>query len=240
MINIIKEILFLMVIFCTSTVNAITGFAGILLAMPPAILLIGIDEAKTMLNIIAIFAGLLIAWQNHTWINKKELIKILFFMFTGMLIGMKLYELLPLELMLTAYAVLIICIAVKGLFIKRSFRLSDMFMLVLLLIAGIIHGMFLSGGSLLVVYASKKLKCKNEFRATLAPMWISTSLFMLFDHINHGYITKKVLILLSLTIIPVILGTRFGNKLHRKIDQALFMKFTYILLGISGLLIFLK
>ena len=37
--------IFLIIVLITNAIQAITGFAGTLLAMPPAILLIGVDNA---------------------------------------------------------------------------------------------------------------------------------------------------------------------------------------------------
>ena len=44
-------------------------------------------------------------------------------------------------------------------------------------LAGIIHGMFVSGGALLVVYASGALPRKEEFRATMAAVWFFLGFF---------------------------------------------------------------
>lgn len=236
MINLVN-ILFLLVIFGTNTINTVTGFAGTLLAMPASILLIGVDEAKTILNIIALVMGVVMTIQNRQWINKREFIKIILFMFTSMILGIKLYEILPLKLMLIGYGILILFISLRGLFIKKKFKVNNFLMSFILIAAGIIHGMFLSGGSLLVVYASTKFSDKKEFRATLAPVWIILSSFMLFNHIKKGFVTKNVVILFIISIIPIIFGTIWGNYLHNKIDQSLFMKCTYSLLAISGLLI---
>lgn len=41
----------------------------------------------------------------------------------------------------------------------------------------IIHGMFVSGGALLVIYATQVLKEKEEFRATVAPVWVVLNFF---------------------------------------------------------------
>ncbi|WP_319200523.1 sulfite exporter TauE/SafE family protein [uncultured Ilyobacter sp.] len=237
MVSPIKDILFLLVIFSTNAIQAITGFAGTLLAMPPSILLIGVNEARAVLNIVTWISCFVITFQNYQWTNKKELKKIIIFMLVSMVLGLKLYEILPLQLLLTTYGILIILIALKGLLIEKSFNIPSFLMLIVLVSAGIIHGMFVSGGSLLVIYAVKTFKDKNEFRATIAPVWVILNTFMVFDHIGNGYITKKVVILLLLSIIPMFLGIGLGNKLYDKINQKLFLKFTYLLLGISGLLV---
>lgn len=41
-----KELLFLLVLFVSNVIQAITGFAGTVLAMPPSVYLLGLDHAK--------------------------------------------------------------------------------------------------------------------------------------------------------------------------------------------------
>jgi uncharacterized membrane protein YfcA len=41
----------------------------------------------------------------------------------------------------------------------------------LLIIGGIVHGMFSTGGPLVVIYASRTLPDKGQFRATLCLLW---------------------------------------------------------------------
>lgn len=232
-----NSIIFIIVVLVTNAIQAITGFAGTLLAMPVSMMLIGVNEAKAILNIMAMLSCFWITIKSRKYINFKELGKITAFMFAGMIIGIQLFKLLPLEFLLYAYAVLIIIIALKGLLIKKKISVPSFIMIIVLLAAGIIHGMFVSGGSLLVVYAVSVLKDKNEFRATIAPVWVILNVFMMFDHINSGYFTKEVTILMLVCIIPLFLGVAIGNKMHEKINQSTFMKLTYILLLASGVLL---
>src|SRR5699024_8354524 len=88
----IQELLFLLVIFIANTFEAMTGFAGTLLAMPSSIMLIGIYEAKAILNITALITCSIITILNYKYINLKELCKILVFMLIGMILGMFLFE----------------------------------------------------------------------------------------------------------------------------------------------------
>ena len=48
-----KELLFLLVLFVSNVIQAITGFAGTVLAMPPSVYLLGLDHAKLVLNVMA-------------------------------------------------------------------------------------------------------------------------------------------------------------------------------------------
>ena len=71
-----KEIIFLFVLFVANVIQAITGFAGTVLAMPPSIYLLGMDNAKVVLNVMALLSGLMIAVMSYHHMNKKEVIKI--------------------------------------------------------------------------------------------------------------------------------------------------------------------
>lgn len=233
----LNSILFLIIILVTNTIQTITGFAGTLLAMPPAIILIGIDDARAILNLLTWIACLIITVQNYKYCNKKEWFKMIVFMLIGILVGIKLYDLLPLNILLTGYGILIVLIALKGLFLKKSIPLPKVFLILIIICAGIIHGMFVTGGALLVVYAAVALKDKNEFRATIAPVWVALNTFMGFSHYQSGYITTDVLLLTSVAVIPLLLGIKIGNQLYHKIEQVFFMRITYVLLAISGVMI---
>ena len=81
-----KEFIFLIVLFIANIIQAITGFAGTVLAMPASMFLLGIDDAKVVLNVMALISGLLIAISSYKSINKKELLKICTIMIIGMCI----------------------------------------------------------------------------------------------------------------------------------------------------------
>ncbi|HLQ83178.1 MAG TPA: sulfite exporter TauE/SafE family protein [Pseudogracilibacillus sp.] len=237
----IQELLFLLVIFIANIFEAMTGFAGTLLALPPSILLIGIYDAKAVLNIFALITCSIVAILNYKYINKKELLKILLFMLTGMGIGILLYEKLSVDYLLNIYAIFITIIALKNLLGKKVIKKAPIFIYVsILILAGILHGMFLSGGSLLVIYAIMALNNKNEFRATLAAVWGVLDLLLLINQSFLGYVNSSTLILSVYGFIPLILAIKLGNYLHQYIKQKAFYTITYILLLISGVSLLLS
>ncbi len=234
MSEIIQEILFQMVLFITNTIQTITGFAGTLLAMPFSIRLVGVEQAKAVLNIFTLVACLIITLQNLKYLKIKSLLKMVGGMFLGMLLGIYLFQILPMNLLLKLYAILIILVAVSKMFGKKNRKLPEWMMLFILLAAGIIHGMFLSGGALLVVYAVTELKDKNEFRATIAPVWVILNGMLIFSHYQLGYYTPKTIMSIGISMIPLALSILLGNLLYRKLNQKQFLMMTYILLLIAG------
>ncbi len=231
----IKEILVVLVVFLANIVEAITGFAGTMLAMPFAMTLLGVREAKVVLNVVAIFVSTTLACRNTGDIDKKEAVKISGLMLIGMLAGFLLFSLFPAESLAKAYGVLILLVALKGLFVRKEAALSGWLAIAVVLGAGVIHGMFLSGGSLLVIYAVSVLKDKAVIRATLAPVWVILNMVILVQDIVAQNFTGRI-VGLSLLCLPMAALALFaGNQLHKRIPQAFFIRLTYCLLILSGL-----
>ena len=228
------EYLFVLIVFLANVVEGITGFAGTMLAMPAAMLLVGVDEAKIILNIVAIFVSSNIAVRNYRDMDKKQAVKISLLMFLGMAAGLYLYRILPARILMSAYGGLLILAALCGLFRKKERSLPAGALICVVLLAGIIHGMFLSGGSLLVIYAVAVLKEKSVIRATLAPVWVVLNGSMLIQNIAEGDVNAEILRLTGWCVIPVIIALYLGQLLHKRMKQEFFVKLTYVLLIISG------
>lgn len=227
-------VLILMVILGANIVETITGFAGTLLAMPALMLLMGVNHAKVAVNMISIFVGIGILVRNSKYVNQKQVVRIVLFMAMGIVVGIRLYLYLPVGLLLKVYGIMIIGIALKKIVRPEAGKPDKRLDNVVLILAGVVHGMFVSGGALLVIYAGRVLKDKQEFRATLASVWIILNSVIAVQQIASGSYTKETVKLIALSVIPLIIANRIGNKIHGKISQEVFMKITYILLILSG------
>lgn len=233
---IVKDILVFVILFFANLLQAITGFAGTLISMPPTIKLIGVDEAKALLNAIAQISSIMIVITGWKYINWKEFFKMFALMAVGMLVGIKIFEFFPMNQLLIIYGIMIIAIALKKLFVKKEIKLPELIMILVIFLAGIIHGMFVSGGALLVIYAVSALREKEEFRATVALIWVTIGCYITGVQVQAGNFNSHVIFLLVIGIIPVFVGTWIGTKMVKKIKQEVFMKITYILLLLSGIM----
>ncbi len=248
-----REILFFLILFGANLIQAITGFAGTLLAMPPSMQLLGVNEAKSVLAVLDQLSCLLIVLTGFRHINWKEFGKMTVLMVIGMFAGMKIFEIFPVQQLLTLYGAMILCIALWKLFGQRLIQgrkkaqeeaalperkssLRSVAMPCVILAAGVIHGMFVSGGALLVIYASSALKEKEEFRATMAMLWVTIGCYITGNQIQSGFFNPHVVFLCLVGAVPLFAGIWAGTKLVKRIQQETFLKLTYILLLISGIL----
>lgn len=116
----VKLALFMAAVFISNIIQALTGFAGVMLSIPPTILLYGPDMAKAVINVICWLVCVLLMVQNRKYINPKELFRIVAFMLVGMAIGIHLYNVVNQAILVPLYGGIIVAVALKNLFMKQS------------------------------------------------------------------------------------------------------------------------
>ena len=110
----------------------------------------------------------------------------------------------------------------------------------LLGLAGIVHGIFVSGGPLLIGYLTKRIQDKVSFRATISTVWVVLNTIILLDDIRSG-LWNPELVKIQVASIPFLLaGMAVGSRLYAKMSQRLFMLITYLLLFVSGISLLIK
>ena len=247
-----KDILFLLIVFVSNVIQSITGFAGTVLAMPFSIMLVGYNTAKPILNVIGIVISLGVIGLNYKSLNKKEFIKIISIMLVGMVGGYfitKQFNVSP-KILYHLLGVIVLSFMLIGVFntFSEKYRKkkaetnkkTSFWAYLILVVAGVVHGMFVCGGPLLVVYASEKMKGRDEFRVTVSAVWAVLNTIILFSDLRSGYFNPKVLLLLGISIV-ILFGALFvGNMIFRHINKKWFMIITYVLMGISGISLLIK
>ncbi len=232
-----SEILYYGIVFLTNIIQAITGFAGTMLAMPLSIKLIGMDPARIALNAVATAASIYIVAKDYKKVNRKVLKHALVWMTIGTILSMVVYRTVNTTLLLYMYGIVIIIIALHKLFAKTELSIQDKFMNFILLLAGILHGLFASGGPFLVIYLTAKIKDKYEFRATVSAIWIVLGLVFVVQ--NLEYTTFSNVRISCVSMLPLVGGVLIGDWILKRISQEKFMKITYVLLFLSGISVYI-
>ena len=237
-----NTILFLIVIVGANIIQGITGFAGTLLAMPPSLLLVGYSVAKPVLNTLGFLSGWYVFLGNVKSVVWREVVKIVCIMAIGMFVGIliKNYFVGREQILYKILGVFVIFLGIHGLLFPEAKQTASKADNLLLPAAGIVHGMFVSGGSLLIGYATHRLHDKTAFRATLSTVWIFLNGLLLLEEIQSGIWNFELFKTLLITIPFLFAGMFIGSKLVARMSQKLFMKITYILLIISGITLLIK
>ena len=248
-----KDILFLIVVLISNIIQSITGFAGTVLAMPFSIMLVGYNVAKPILNVLGIVISLGVIGTGYKSLNKKEFFKIIAIMSVDMVAGMvitKQFHINPALLYKVLGGIVLFFVGIgvfNALSQKRREKKGDtaekkpgFWVNIILIIAGVVHGMFVCGGPLLVVYASQKMKGRDEFRVTVSAVWAALNTVILFSDIRDGYFNPKLLVLMGIAIGILFGALWIGNVIFKHINKKWFMIITYVLMGISGISLLIK
>ena len=199
----IREILFVLIQMAANIIQAVTGFAGGPLAMPPSIALVGVNDAKAAITLILWIATTVVTVQNIKYINWKQLGIMLAFMIVGMLGGLWLFDVLPVNTLMMVYGIIVVLIGLKKLLLPSNKKMPVPWNYAALLMAGVMQGMFTSGGPFLVLYAADAIKEKKEFRATVSTIWTVLNIYMIFKMFRGGMYTSYVCGLSAASILPV-------------------------------------
>ena len=267
----LRIFLFLLVIIFANIMQTITGFAGTVLAMPFSIILVGSELSRTVLNILGIAASLGVVILNRKAINWKEVLKICAIMLVGMVAGYLIISYANISkqilyFILAGFVLLFTVIGCYTTFIKKekkeevdetqlldnqdqaSIMKEPIYKVILwyalLVVAGVVHGMYVCGGPLLIIYATKKLKDKDKFRSTLSMVWVVLNIVNLVRDILFGnFVTgdpKMTFIVLAMALGVLTAAVAIGNLIAKRLNRKTFMIITYVLMAISAISLILN
>lgn len=259
-----SQALFLIIVFASNVIQGVTGFAGTILAMPPALMLVGYDVAKPVLNLLGLLSGIYVVLGAYRSVRVRELVRVTLVMAAGIVVAMFVHDSLAgsEQLLRKLLGAFVMALATLGLY--RVFRgrsgagardgeSGDELLPVptdspapgpgayaLLLAAGVIHGLFVSGGPLLIGYLARRVPDKMAFRATISAVWIFLNGLILCVDIRTGLWAPPT-VAMGAVAVPFLMGGMFvGARLYARMSQELFMRLTYVLLLVSGLLLLVR
>jgi uncharacterized membrane protein YfcA len=103
-----------------------------------------------------------------------------------------------------------------------------------LLGAGVIHGVFATGGPLAVFVSARELPDKHAFRATLSALWVVMNALVVPRLVQVGAVTGETLGQSALLLVPLAAGTFVGERLHAALDERTFRVAVAALLVVAG------
>ena len=233
----IRTVLFVLIQFFANFVQAVTGFGGGPVAMPPSMAIVGAADAKAAVTCILWLTCIFISIREIKHIDLKQLGIILAGMVPGVLVGMWLFSTLPLRILMLIYGIAVILIGGKRLFFPSTKQLPKAARIGALILAGLMQGMFTSGGPFLVIYAVSAIPDKDKFRATLSTVWSVINTYMVGSMIVSGMYKGYAKMLVIWSIVPVALSIFIGKRVADRLDKDMFLKVVYALLIVSGALL---
>ncbi len=243
-----------LVVLITHCLEGITGFGCTVLALPFIVLLLGVKMAVPVLVVLAwVLAAYIIirSWKNIRW---KEFGFIVLFVGLGLPVGIFLFDYCPEKWLLAVLAVFMIGVGFHGFYKTMKHKPQEGGIMDVtakpehnwltrgvLLLGGMVHGAFGTGGPFVVIYATRALPEKTLFRVTLCLLWFSMNTIMMLKWTIAGNVWNKETVACTLTALPFLIGGMLlGDWLHHKVNEYHFRLLVYIVLALSGIVMALK
>lgn len=153
----------------------------------------------------------------------------------GAAIGLALFHVPAKHVLAFGFGVFVVGLAILQLARPGDRPLARVLQWGLLGLGGIAHGLFGTGGPMIVYVARPRLPDKTAFRSTLAVVWLVLNIALLANYASAGLYTAttaKTLAVLALTIVP---GLYIGERIHHKLDAARFERVVWVVLLVAGL-----
>ena len=236
------------IILLSYTTQAISGFGSIVIAVTLGAFLFDIAEMLPVLVPLNIVLNLWLVGKHARHIERKLLFwRILPIMGGGLLIGILIFEYVQGETLKQALAVLIVFLASLELLRVLSSRENTALKLlnyipipVWILLSGITHGMYASGGPFLVYALGRLELSKAIFRATLVAVWLIFNGVLTVQYLFNGRIGNFEWLQILIYTPLVILGIVIGEWAHHRVNERHFRILVFTLLLFAGGVLVLK
>jgi uncharacterized membrane protein YfcA len=231
-------------VFVAFTLEAITGFGSTVIALSLGALLVPINSLLPVLVPLGLVLSASMAWRYRLFIDWSLLLHtVLPGMLLGTIVGYALIPYLNGALMKQLFGLIIIWFAASELWRNHQSSISRLrpkwAVRTLILVAGVSHGLFASGGPLLVYSLVGLPMDKLRFRATLATVWFALNFVLSSIYLMDGQLVPALPLVAS--YLPLLLlGLWIGEKLHHRVDEQQFRKAIFLLLLVTGSLLIMR
>jgi len=236
----ISTLFFLGVIVALAhTVEAMSGFGSTVISVTLGAQWVPVTQLLAILVPLNVLMSLYFAWNYRAQIDRKLLLQgILPWMGMGVLGGVLALPFLSGPLLKKGLGALVVLFALRQLWgllrgspARTLPRWQTAFWLVL---SGITHGVYASGGPLLVYALSGTAIDKTALRSTLAMVWLTLNTLLVITYVSRGHITPDTL-QSSLWLLPTLpAGIALGEWLHHKVNERQIRIGVFALLVLAG------
>ena len=224
-------------------VEAVAGFGGTVVAVSLGARWFPIDL------LLAWFLPLNLGLSSYLAIRHRRHVetrllgrRILPAMLLGLAGGTALSQVLSAERGTAVFAAIIVAVAVFELVrLARAAPepavLPAPIQLAVLAVAGVVHGLFATGGPLAVAVINRSVPDKSTLRATLAVLWLSLNLLVVTRLVVDGVLGARSLPVSAALVPALVVGIVAGELIHRRVPERPFRWLVAGLLGVTGVLL---
>jgi uncharacterized protein len=222
------------------TVFTLVGFGSALVASAPLAQVMPVAQVIPLLALLdcggaSMRAGR--AWSAVAWPAFRLLLP---GMLIGQLLGVFVLSRLPAAVMAMALGAFIIILGMRGLFVRKTGKVSTKPALLHGVFGGVLGGLFGSGGFVYAAYLERHVETKEGFQATQALLIALSTAWRVVLCVWIGVLDLQVL-LLALALVPAMgLGIWVGHHIDLRMSREQLFKLLNWLLVVSGAVLILR
>lgn len=232
-----------LVVFAAFLAEATVGFGATVVTVALGAFLYPLDlllPAFVPINVL--LSSYLVSryWKSVDW--KLLLRRVIPLMGVGLPLGMWAFTIGEDRLLKIVFGVFVVILS--GIELVRLFRkqgetkpLGTAVRSILLLLGGVVHGMFATGGPMAVYVTGREIEDKTSFRSTLAALWLLLNLALVVGYAVNGSLTVQTGKIGLVLVVPLLLGILSGEWLHRRVEASVFRGLLFGLLLVAGALL---
>ena len=230
------------VIICSAyLVRGIAGFGSGLIAIPLLALLMPLTVAVPLIVLLDYLASASHGIKHRESIQWKDLLPLLPFSVTGVLMALYLFRSVDAEVLRYGLGGFLLLFAVYSLFsFTPKAKPSLLWAVPGGTLGGFIGTLFGTGGPFYVLYLKIRGLDKTQFRATFATIFLLDGVGRIFGYALSGFFDLDLVKIIAVAIPLMAIGMYIGGHIHTNMSQQTFQRGISLLLVFSGLSLLLK
>ena len=234
---------FAVVVLGAYTAQTISGFGSMLICVTFGAQLMPIPELLVMVVPLSCLQTAYISVRHRDGIDWKTLLKLILpLMGIGLVAGMWLSDSLEGPLLRRLFGGMVLLLSLAELWSLTRTKHAEAAGTIgpiplggLIIGAGGIHGIYATGGPMLVYALNRAGFAKHAFRSTLAVIWLVLNLVLTAQYIRNGSYDQATLERMAMLVVTVPLGVWVGEILHRRINEHRFKIITFVFLSAAAI-----
>jgi len=229
------------IVLLSYTTQAMSGFGSTILALTLGVHLYPVEVLLPVLVPLDMLITLYLVTRHYRYVSLPHLFRsILPAMGFGVLVGIIAFQYMEGNLLKKLFGLLVILLSMRELYRLLRHRyaqitLSNLAAKTCIFSAGIVHGIYASGGPLLIYAVSRLNLSKSVFRSTLAAVWFIFSVILSISYLMTGKLNAHSLRYILILLPMILIGILLGEWLHHRIDEYRFKLFVFAVLFFAGL-----
>jgi uncharacterized membrane protein YfcA len=213
-----------LIVFAAIALESIVGFGATVLVMSLGTWILPVPALLPAYVPVNMALSASIVWRDRALIDRALLLRrVLPLCGAGLLVGLALYRYAARPELLKAFGVMVVFIGLNEL--RKALRPAAAAAVgrarssALMLAGGVVHGVFGTGGVLIVAALAGERMEKGRLRATVATLWLLLNAAMMANFAAHGAVGATSLRRSALLLPATIAGAWAGEQVHRRVAE---------------------